>query len=128
MPSASSKTTPWYKSIDISKMSEIYMQALVTISAARAARAGDGFLQPRHAPEESFKIPFLCQDGRLGSVMLWHSRKAEWHEPIDERGWTLQESLLSPRLLEFGTNQTRWRCRGNDSLREAADGWTANKV
>ena len=30
---------------------------------------------------------------------------------IDKRGWALQESLLSPRLLGFGTTEIPWECR-----------------
>ncbi|KAK1546683.1 hypothetical protein CPAR01_00650 [Colletotrichum paranaense] len=58
------------------------------------------------------------------------------HEPIDERGWTFQERLLSVRIVEFGSRQTRWSCQepipsitGNDTLygldvgEGATDGW-----
>jgi len=125
---------PLDKLSEISKMSEIYKLALVTISAARAARAEDGFLQPRNLSEEEgeeeiFEIPFMCQNGRLGHVLLYRSsRNVGWHEPIDNRGWTLQESLMSPRLLEFGKHQVRWRCRSNDLPHEITDGWTPTKI
>jgi hypothetical protein len=33
-----------------------------------------------------------------------------YEENIDERAWTMQEDLLSLRLLRFGSEQTTWRC------------------
>ena len=32
-------------------------------------------------------------------------------EPLNTRGWTLQERLLSPRILHCGTEQLFWQCR-----------------
>lgn len=31
-------------------------------------------------------------------------------QPLDLRGWALQERLLSPRLLSYETRQLRWTC------------------
>src|SRR4051812_28865786 len=35
---------------------------------------------------------------------------------------------MSPRLLEFGKHQVRWRCRGNNLPYEITDGWTPCKI
>jgi hypothetical protein len=32
-------------------------------------------------------------------------------EPINDRGWTLQESWLSPRILLYGSGQVIWNCQ-----------------
>ena len=32
------------------------------------------------------------------------------HEPLNSRGWTLQERLLSPRTLHYATDQMYWEC------------------
>jgi hypothetical protein len=32
------------------------------------------------------------------------------NEPLSSRAWTLQERLLSPRILHFGTEQMYWEC------------------
>ncbi|KAK0713383.1 hypothetical protein B0T26DRAFT_753496 [Lasiosphaeria miniovina] len=44
-------------------------------------------------------------------------------EPIDARGWTLQERLLSPRTIEYGTWQTRYICQESAYKRDYTDGW-----
>jgi hypothetical protein len=44
-------------------------------------------------------------------------------EPIDERGWTLQERLLSGRTIEFGSRQTRWICQESNYKDRYSEGW-----
>jgi hypothetical protein len=44
-------------------------------------------------------------------------------EPIDERAWTLQERLLSPRTLEFGVRQLLWICQKAPDDNDYIDGW-----
>ena len=43
-------------------------------------------------------------------------------EPISKRGWTLQESWLSPRMLIYGSAQLLWKCTAG----EQADGGLSN--
>lgn len=126
------------KNVEIKNMGGIYENADVTISASRAATCHDGFLGSRQKLKEgSFQIPFKCRDGREGTVLLWYNRSEERDEPIDHRGWTLQESLISSRTLEFGTHQTRWYCNCHHcgishgpSKRDhhVVDGWTRDKL
>lgn len=100
---------------ELSKMADIYSGAYVTISAASARSCHEGFLQ-RRSPSELRKLiiglPFLRPDGRLGRFYFY---RPDYHnpqeEPINERAWTLQEYLLSPRILIYGSWQLRWVCR-----------------
>ncbi|CAH0044889.1 unnamed protein product [Clonostachys solani] len=111
---------------EISRMGEIYEQAALTISAARAKAVDEGFLKSRYIPgERGFRIPYLCQDGKIGCAIFWKGREPGFWDPIHQRAWCLQESILSPRVLEFGTHNTRWHCiqnRNEDSSPEF-DGW-----
>jgi len=112
-----------------SQMADVYEQAYITISASRAASVEDGFLQTRRVPQErSFRIPFKCKDGKLGSIILWSKRSVGWYEPIDQRGWTLQKSLICVRNLQFGENQVRWECRNIGAISTQVDGWTPGKI
>ena len=98
---------------EIFQMPRIYGQATLTIDAARAKDAQPGFLENRVAtegPKAVFQIPFRCDDGEVGSVILLHAEKQFDSEPLDMRARAMQERLLSPRVLEFGTRQTRWIC------------------
>jgi hypothetical protein len=61
-----------------------------------------GFIIPtwRSFPTGSLKIPSHL----LLSVL-------PDDEPLFERGWVFQESMLAPRILHFGKEQVFWRCR-----------------
>ena len=113
------------KQREISKMPRIYGQATLTIAAARAKDAQSGFLENRVATEDPkvvFQMPFRCDDGEVGSVILLHAEKQFDSEPLDMRARAMQERLLLPRVLEFGTRQTRWICpRKTEGY---SDGWT----
>lgn len=58
------------------------------------------------------KLPFPCPDGTLGEVELLHAPDPHYHErePLNLRGWAMQERLLSPRLLIFGKYEVTWQC------------------
>jgi hypothetical protein len=98
-------------------MDQIYSGAYVTIAAARAKKATDGFLQSRQLAEI---YGVVCQvKYRLSPAASPKSRRCFLSancllgtndDPINERGWTFQERYQSFRTLDFGSKQTIWRC------------------
>ncbi|KAH9207654.1 hypothetical protein DL95DRAFT_482452 [Leptodontidium sp. 2 PMI_412] len=110
------------KTREISLMGRIYSQAGVTIIASRPKTAQEGFLHPRIISEQpEFILPFRCANGNIGSVRMFQAYGHNGPEPLDVRGWAMQESLLARRILEFGTRQTRFTCR--DDIVGYSDGW-----
>ncbi|KAI1768469.1 heterokaryon incompatibility protein-domain-containing protein [Hypoxylon sp. FL1150] len=111
------------KAIEISRMDQIYTNGKLLISAACADSAKDGFLEGFTGAyfdeiELEYGIPFHCQHkGEKGGVVLekWkdESDKGPEHDIIHERGWTMQEHLLSTRILTFGSTGMRWQCLEN---------------
>jgi Heterokaryon incompatibility protein (HET) len=106
------------KAIEMAKMDHIYQDAFVTIAAANSSRCSTSFLEtfvPQEAPEpyRFAKIDFPCPDGLLGSIFLKPNPGdyAPRSEPLNTRGWALQERLLSPRVLTFGSQQMYWQCQ-----------------
>lgn len=104
------------KAVEIAQMPRIYNSAVVTVSATRAEGVWAGFLFDRGGEKKirnpSFKLPYRCPTGILGSITLvpfWGTwlRAAE---PLDDRAWALQERLLASRIIDFGEYQTRWHC------------------
>ena len=119
------------KSVEIAKMTSIYGSATVTIAAARSSSATEGFLGERFpGPREGAIVSYRCIDGELGSITLVKlddDGDGDWSEPvepIDQRGWTLQERLLSSRIIEFGSRQTRWICPETRSSGFSPEGLT----
>jgi hypothetical protein len=97
-------------SVEMTKMGDIYYGARVTISAGNAAASEEGFLHPRssHLPIP-LELPFRCPTGEMSTVMIIPSQSQT--ELINTRAWTLQESLLSQRLIFYGSRQLEWSCR-----------------
>jgi len=99
------------KTKEIERMGKIYMNSRVTIAAATARGVSDGFISTRE-PLRCTTLPFLCPDGTTGGISfaknIWAYRP---EQPLDSRGWALQEYLLSPRLLMYGATELTWHCQ-----------------
>ena len=112
--------SPTDKIREIGKMPQIYHNASVTIVAASSASSSAGFLQDRvaHGPDrELFKLQLQCNDGRRGNITIartyddWNVTEDEKLDPPDRRAWILQEAMLSPRRLLYGSRQMYWACQ-----------------
>jgi hypothetical protein len=102
---------------ELRSMAKIYNNAAVTISASCASSVQDGFLQLRLTrewlhPYGSVQLPYRCRDGTLGRIENFRRRQYNGNaEPINRRAWTMQEQLLSPRLVIFGKDAVVWECQ-----------------
>ncbi len=96
---------PRDKALEISRMASIYQSSHITIVAASAKNADEGFLLPRKAPSSANTIPFMHNGFHVGTVNIrrrLRNREVPSEEtprpplePVDSRAWTLQEQLLS---------------------------------
>ncbi|KAK4553610.1 hypothetical protein LTR86_009406 [Recurvomyces mirabilis] len=99
------------KVAEIGRMGQIYSKAVFTIHAAVATTCHEGFLHNRQ-PVKYFEYPVMCPDDVIGTLLLrpgdhvWSA----WTEPLNDRAWTLQERLTSPRNLIYGRQQLIWQC------------------
>jgi DNA gyrase inhibitor GyrI len=143
--------TDWEK--EASRMSTVYRNAYVTISAAGStdsfsgcfparekdahlgnATASLGYTHDREATGPKSAVLAFAQKSRPDRMMRLHLFE-EWlpgssmYEPqkrtigtfgkyfdpvadqaLSKRGWTLQERLLSPRVIHYGTDQMYYEC------------------
>jgi hypothetical protein len=90
-------------------MAEIYKNATITIAAASSADVKFGFLEDRLFPK--IPLPLALPEGGLGPLWIHEGFRTPPNEPLDRRGWTLQEALLSPRILYYGSKDLIWRCQ-----------------
>lgn len=115
---------------EIAAMTHVYGAATLTIAASSALTAKEGFLQDKRFtefPEQVFELPIRCPDGQVGTVTMFRP-PPNTHlsaEPLDGRGWTLQERHLSNRFLDFKKLQLRWSCNTMLLNQEQGyvDGW-----
>ncbi|EUC45805.1 hypothetical protein COCMIDRAFT_46877, partial [Bipolaris oryzae ATCC 44560] len=97
-----------------SKMAQIYSGAYITLAAAASRDASGGCF--RHSAERPlFRLPYPDENGsRLDLCIRPRIKNASWVEgkaPLLPRGWTLQERLLSPRILYFTHEELVWDCK-----------------
>ncbi|EMC94466.1 hypothetical protein BAUCODRAFT_35681 [Baudoinia panamericana UAMH 10762] len=96
------------------RMSQVYRGAAVTIEAASASRAGDGFLRPRVSSKPYVELEWRSSSAEVQSVQMRPiydiSETQLTSTTIFSRGWTLQERLLAPRTLSFGEQQISFEC------------------
>lgn len=117
------------KGHEVHKMAEIYKNAYVTLCAARAEGADEGFLQDRSdeetkLPKDLFPMSYRIPDRDATDLTaalhgapeswaeLWVREEVKYdvqQEPITSRAWTMQERLLSPRFLHYGA-RLFWQC------------------
>lgn len=99
-----------------SKMDLVYRQAHITIAASGAKDGTEGcFFSRKPLPEpvtvpvtyppntELTKIHFKMHTGSVAAGLA--------ESPLNKRGWCLQESILSPRIIHFGKDRVLWQCR-----------------
>ena len=110
------------KDKELSRMGEIYELATVTIVAASAKHCKEGFLQRRKYPWgvqewKTFKLPISCgEQGEMGELVIEPTDPYfTGDQPINHRGWTLQEFILPGRKLVYSTTQLMWQCHSAEA-------------
>jgi hypothetical protein len=101
--------------LEASRMGSVYANSFLTIAAANAKDDNDGFLCPRTDVLTSLKI--MSSTGRSAQIYLQtQGNGTNVHaynttQPLDTRGWVLQERFLPRSTLEFGSTQMSWECQ-----------------
>ncbi|KAH6885023.1 heterokaryon incompatibility protein-domain-containing protein [Thelonectria olida] len=104
--------------IESTKMAAVYENAVVTIAALCSPGSSHGIL--RTAQQQSSSPDAARIAGPGGSVLTLQAYKKDEDEnlrdlldnaPLTSRGWCFQESVLSRRVLYYGTKQVYWECR-----------------
>jgi len=119
--------------VECEKMGHIYESSVVTICGPMAGDSSAGFLRERTCPEPPPRLweyrnpgepaykratlssyddqepegPFFSLDYPAEPALT----SSEDKSPLRERGWILQEYLLSRRTLFFGLYRMHWQCR-----------------
>lgn len=94
-------------------MADIYGNAICNISALSGRH--DGLFSPRHPNLVNSDCVFLDQSSfglkrhyLMNDLDLWPGEMV--HMPLTSRGWVLQEEILAPRTIYFGSRQVLWNC------------------
>lgn len=119
-------TTDWED--ESAKMGEVYKNSVLTISASSATNSHVGFLIARNPLEQLIcDLQHLAPEGGNAERM-----QVVWPAPvngdnhINVRGWTLQELILSPRILHYTILRDRingqmiWQCQTHTESENAS--------
>ena len=93
-----------------SEMCDTYAAAALTIAAAASKDCRNGLLNSRHwASSQVVELQARGPGGCKGICYIRGRLQPEL-EPLESRGWAMQEGLLSPKLLTVGTAEMSWHC------------------
>ncbi|KAK0618885.1 heterokaryon incompatibility protein-domain-containing protein [Immersiella caudata] len=102
---------------EVGHMADIYQGSFLTIAAVQAADSSEGCF-PSHAsrPQDNDLFFRMRPDDATGHRSFVRAytgsiRNRAIDAPLSNRGWTLQEQILSPRLLHCMQPEMHWQCR-----------------
>ncbi|KAI1456780.1 heterokaryon incompatibility protein-domain-containing protein [Annulohypoxylon moriforme] len=112
---------------EASKMGMVYSLASLTIAVSCASNEDSGCFRERNLACVTPIFLRLCPLLDPYEVVIYNEGSdLDWqrirHGCLKERGWTLQEWLLSTRLIHFSRNQVYWECRQID----ASEAWPSD--
>jgi hypothetical protein len=117
----------WHK--ESSRMADIYFHCALALSGLDSPNRNSGLLYERRPLEEDFaKLNYYNEEGMLdGHVLVSRdhdslyslakfSELSQSRHSLEQRGWTLQEQVLSSRSVLFGKDQLHWECRVGNGM------------
>jgi hypothetical protein len=121
---------PQDKLEQIKKMGQVYQSATLTIMPAKYVGGDEGFLSDTF---ENATLPFqrsrhTGSHGKEGSICLIKKQLNTPRFPIETRGWTMQEQLLSTRLLFFHHGRIDWVCRESHLFAGSSSSYCVNMI
>lgn len=105
---------PLDKREQIPQIRNTFHFATVTLVGSRSKTVYDGFLgKPKSSGRRSGPLPYYSPSfTKAGAFHLVHTYVHEYSEdPVNQRAWTLEEALLSPRLLIYSACGLQWNCQ-----------------
>jgi hypothetical protein len=103
---------------DSARMSAVYANAYLTISATGARDSSDGLFFDR-LPRQYLRVPHTSGDVHGSLLMCTLPLEKEFirdryvemkSEPLSKRGWAFQERVLSRRTVHFASDQIYFEC------------------
>ncbi|MCJ1275164.1 hypothetical protein MMC21_002964 [Puttea exsequens] len=107
--------------LEAPKMDKVYSHAVLNIAATGASDGSKGLFFPRRAETmEQREIRLDWSFKHKNSIRFTILDFDYWKhlvvdEPLIRRAWVVQERLLAPRVLHFGSRQLFWECSECDA-------------
>lgn len=103
-------------------MHKVYSHSFLNIAATGALDSSRGLFMPRDADQELRPVNLSCSPPPIGTKepapvqnlimtdFMFFNREL-MNAPLHRRAWVLQERILAPRVLHFGSKQIFWECK-----------------
>ncbi|KIW97491.1 uncharacterized protein Z519_01075 [Cladophialophora bantiana CBS 173.52] len=116
------------------KMGSIFGNAVFTIASNATDDPYKGLYNDRSSNlpiPDKVTVRTTLPDGTASSLMFFDSPSGYEAEntfgmmsgPVSQRGWTLQERMLSPRTLHYTSKQLVWECRETYETEDGSGSW-----
>lgn len=103
---------------EAARMADIYKHSYITIAAQSGRNSHEGILKERIFEFDSIEVPFNSKVRNIRTSMYLRPVQDNWDTGINgagsalsTRAWVLQESMLAPRTLHYGSQQMFWECK-----------------
>ena len=100
----------WKK--EAAKMANVYRNAYCTVAATGSKGDQEGIFLQR-SPQDVFQMPYNAANTHIAATYNEEDVAAmlELHQsPLSTRAWTMQERLLSRRIIHFTGTRVIWEC------------------
>jgi Heterokaryon incompatibility protein (HET) len=100
------------------RMGSVYSNSYCNIAASDASDSlGTLFFERDTTTIRALEVTVEWHPSCQHSFFLFddYPRDVLLNNPLNKRGWVLQEQLLAPRTLLFGKDQIRWECRFHEA-------------
>ncbi|KAI8933211.1 hypothetical protein NX059_009846 [Plenodomus lindquistii] len=108
---------------EIARQADIYRTSTLTLLAGNAVNADSGFLQGQSRVKRHRITVKLPGTEDVMSTLILDLRDDIKVNPVAQRGWILQEFLLSPYVLHFSPDQVMIYCHGRLHYRRGDRRW-----
>ncbi|KAI0455041.1 hypothetical protein F5B21DRAFT_524181 [Xylaria acuta] len=120
------------------QMRDIYSNATITLSAHESEDAMGGMFRPRpdefvgpvqlslHVPKR-YRLQQPAHQTIFSILPVNGERRTLQPGPIDSRGWTLQENVMSTRVVHWGPGILYWECLSCHGSESDPDGRIASR-
>lgn len=105
---------------EAAQMHHVYSNSHLTVAAHKPASCKLGFLGPQEYGRDTWQRAFYTRfnkspsSGHLNKMYIrigfTLKESSEWNSSLEDRGWTLQESILPTRILHFTGDEMAWEC------------------
>lgn len=99
------------------RMQDYYSKAILTVASDLATGDHESFLDNPRPQDTSIRVPFNSKASIVSPIHVYITRDVKTPgtdadaTPLSDRGWTLQEDILSPRSLHYTTTQLIFECQ-----------------